>query len=297
MKNSKDLFTLLRNSITVYDAEEAESIAFVILDHLYALTRTDVLIEKTMSLSPEQDVLLRSIVSRINAHEPVQYVLESAYFFGRDFYVSPAVLIPRPETELLVEEVIKTTGDTPVNILDIGTGSGCIAISLAKELPNATVTALDINKDALDVARKNATQLNAHIQFLQSDILTEAIAVKNLDVIVSNPPYIAYPEKETMRENVLAYEPHVALFVPDTDALIFYNTIAQKGFAALNADGKIFVEINERFGKETADTFIQAGFSTVKIIQDLQGKDRIVVATKHYSLKEPDSGFVSPPHD
>lgn len=280
MKNSKDLFTVLRYSITAYDAEEAENIAFVILDNLYTLNRTDILTQKSIDFSPEQRDALDKIIARINAHEPVQYVLGSAWFYGRDFYVSPAVLIPRPETELLVEEVIKAVSDFPITILDIGTGSGCIAITLAKELPNATVTALDISTAALEVAQKNASQLNARVQFLQSDILTQSIPVTMLDVIVSNPPYIAFAEKEAMRENVLAHEPHVALFVPDNDALIFYSTIAQKGFAALKTDGKVFVEINERFGKETAEVFIHAGFSSVRIVKDLQGKERILVADK-----------------
>lgn len=280
MKNSKDLFTVLHSGITAYDAEEAENIAFVILDNLYNLNRTDVLTEKSIDFAPEQKNALDKIITRINAHEPVQYVLGSAWFYGREFYVSPAVLIPRPETELLVDEVIKTVGNSPLSILDIGTGSGCIAITLAKELSKATVNALDISAAALEVAQKNAAQLNARVQFLQSDILSQPISITNLDIIVSNPPYIAFAEKETMRKNVLAHEPHLALFVPDNDALIFYSTIAQKGFTALKADGKIFVEINERFGKETAEIFIQAGFSSVRIVKDLQGKERILVADK-----------------
>lgn len=280
MKNSKDLFTLLRNSITVYDAEEAESIAFVVLDNLYNLSRTDVLTEKSIDFSAEQRDILNKIIARINTHEPIQYILGSAWFYGRNFYVSPGVLIPRPETELLVEDVIKTVGNTKTTIVDIGTGSGCIAITLAKELPNASVIALDISESALEVAQKNATQLNASVQFVHTDILTQPLPGTNLDIIVSNPPYIAFAEKETMRENVLAHEPHTALFVPDNDALVFYRTIAQKGFAALKPNGKVFVEINERFGKETAEVFTQTGFSSVHIIRDLQGKDRIIQAHK-----------------
>lgn len=280
MKNSKDLFTLLRNSITVYDAEEAESIAFVVLDNLYNLSRTDVLTEKSIDFSAEQRDILNKIIARINTHEPIQYILGSAWFYGRNFYVSPGVLIPRPETELLVEDVIKTVGNTKTTIVDIGTGSGCIAITLAKELPNASVIALDISESALEVAQKNATQLNASVQFVHTDILTQSLPGTNLDIIVSNPPYIAFAEKETMRENVLAHEPHTALFVPDNDALVFYRTIAQKGFAALKPNGKVFVEINERFGKETAEVFTQTGFSSVHIIRDLQGKDRIIQAHK-----------------
>lgn len=280
MKNSKDLFTVLRNSITVYDAEEAESIAFVILDNLYSLNRTDVLTEKPISFTAEQKNTLDKIIARINTHEPVQYVLGSAWFYGRPFHVSPAVLIPRPETELLVDEVIKSVNQNSVSILDIGTGSGCIAITLARELPQAIISAVDISEPALQVAHHNAERLQAKVNFYTIDILKDAIPLSNLDVIVSNPPYIAASEKTHMRENVLAHEPHQALFVPDNNALIFYSTIAQKGYTALQPAGKIFVEINERLGKETADVFIRAGFSTVQIIKDLQGKDRIVKAYK-----------------
>jgi release factor glutamine methyltransferase len=190
------------------------------------------------------------------------------------------VLIPRPETEFLVEEVLKSTSNTPGKILDIGTGSGCIAITLAKNLPQKTVIAFDISDDALQVASKNAKQLGANVTFHHVDILTSEIDFQELEFIVSNPPYVAASEKHAMNRNVLDHEPHLALFVPDSDPLIFYKVIAQKGLSALKSGGRIVVEINERFGKEVCDIFVQTGFTNARVIKDLQNKDRIVSVIK-----------------
>ena len=190
------------------------------------------------------------------------------------------MLIPRPETEFLVEEVLKSTSNIPGKILDIGTGSGCIAITLAKNLPQKTVIAFDISDEALQVASKNAKQLGANVTFQHVDILKSEIDFQELEFIVSNPPYVAVSEKHAMNRNVLDHEPHLALFVPENDPLIFYNAIAQKGLSALKSGGRIVVEINERFGKEVCDIFIQAGFTNATVIKDLQNKDRIVSVIK-----------------
>jgi release factor glutamine methyltransferase len=252
---------------------------YLILESM-GITRSDVIAQKAVSLTLGETSALNTIIDRINKNEPVQYILGKAHFFGQEFEVNPAVLIPRPETEFLVEEVLKSNSNTPGKILDIGTGSGCIAITLAKNLPQKTVIAFDISDDALQVASKNAKQLGANVTFHHVDILTSEIDFQELEFIVSNPPYVAASEKHAMNRNVLDHEPHLALFVPENDPLIFYNAIAQKGLSALKSGGRIVVEINERFGKEVCDIFIQAGFTNATVIKDLQNKDRIVSVIK-----------------
>jgi release factor glutamine methyltransferase len=189
------------------------------------------------------------------------------------------VLIPRPETELLVGEVLKTELNTP-RILDIGTGSGCIAITLSLEIPNSKVYAIDVSQDSLNTAKNNSNKLGAEVTFILQDFINDSSSLDPVDLIVSNPPYIRNSEKASMKSNVLNYEPHQALFVSDQDPLIFYKAIASKSKALLNPSGKVFAEIHENFGYEVKDLFQANGFSEVKIIKDLDGKDRIVAAHK-----------------
>jgi release factor glutamine methyltransferase len=281
MKNSKDLFRDLRKQITLAeDAAEIESMLYLILEHVAGITRSETISQKAVSLTEKEEQKLEEVIKRLNTQEPIQYILGKADFFGRVFTVNPSVLIPRPETELLIDEVIKRTSDVPGIILDIGTGSGCIAITLAKELPAKTVIAFDISEPALKTASGNAKDLSAQVDFRNTDILTKDIPFNDLEIIVSNPPYVTVSEKLSMNDNVLKHEPHLALFVPDNDPLIFYRVIAEKGFAALKRDGQIIMEINERFGIETADIFIKKGFKEVRILKDLQNKDRIISARK-----------------
>ena len=282
MKNSKEIFRGLQKQITLKeDQEEIQSILYLAVEHVLGLSRADIISEKQISLHDEKQTSLDSIIQRINNQEPIQYILEEAYFYGRKFKVTPAVLIPRSETELLVEEVLKEINPfTQGTILDIGTGSGCIPVTLAKELPEKSILAIDISDDALKVAQENASQLNAVVEFHKVNILSPSFPFQKLEMIVSNPPYIARSESGSMKKNVLDHEPHLALFVPDDDPLIFYKVIAQRGYASLILNGKIIVEINERFGKQVADIFHQAGFEHIQIIKDLQSKDRIVSAIK-----------------
>lgn len=281
MINSKDLFRDLRKRITLaQDASETESILYRVLEEVPGITRSDIISQKAVSLTAKETSALDSIINRINQNEPVQYILGKADFFGREFDVNPSVLIPRPETELLIEEVLKHATHTPGKILDIGTGSGCIAITLSCELPHKQVYAFDISEAALKTARSNADKLNAQVTFQQVDILNEEITLNDFEVIVSNPPYVAVSEKDAMNANVLDYEPHLALFVSDSDPLIFYKVIAEKGVRALRSGGRIIVEINERFGREVKEVFTNAGLNDVRILKDLQGKDRIVSAVK-----------------
>ena len=278
--NSKDLFRDLRKRITLLqEVSETDSMLYLILESI-GITHSDVIAQKAVSLTLGETSALNTIIDRINKNEPVQYILGKAHFFGQEFEVNPAVLIPRPETEFLVEEVLKSTSNIPGKILDIGTGSGCIAITLAKNLPQKTVIAFDISDEALQVASKNAKQLGANVTFQHVDILKSEIDFQELEFIVSNPPYVAVSEKHAMNRNVLDHEPHLALFVPENDPLIFYNAIAQKGLSALKSGGRIVVEINERFGKEVWDIFIQAGFTNATVIKDLQNKYRIVSVIK-----------------
>ena len=281
MMNSKDLFRDLRKRITlIQDLPETDSMVYLILESIVGITRSDIIAQKAVSLTAAEIEKLDTILDRVNKSEPVQYILGVAHFFGLEFNVNPSVLIPRQETELLVEEVLKNASNLPGKILDIGTGSGCIAITLAKKLPQKSVIAFDISEDALQTASTNAKRLDATVNFQRVDILKDEISDHDLEFIVSNPPYVAVSEKNAMNSNVLNHEPHLALFVPDIDALIFYKMIAKKGFQKLKQEGRILVEINERFGRETADVFRMEGFTGIEIVKDLQGKDRIVVAVK-----------------
>jgi release factor glutamine methyltransferase len=281
MMNSKDLFRDLRKRITLpQEVSETDSMLYLILESVVGITRSDIIAQKAVSVTSAETSKLDTILSRVNKNEPVQYILGKAHFYGQEFQVNPSVLIPRPETELLVEEVLKRASNGSGKILDIGTGSGCIAITLAKQLPQKTVTAFDISVAALQTASANSGTLNVKVNFQCVDILKDEIPLRDLEFIVSNPPYIAVSEKEAMNTNVLDHEPHLALFVPDNDPLVFYRAIAEKGMLLLKPEGRIVVEINERFGKEVCEIFIQAGFTGTHIIKDFQNKDRIVSIIK-----------------
>ncbi|MBT1706034.1 peptide chain release factor N(5)-glutamine methyltransferase [Chryseosolibacter indicus] len=283
MKNSKALFQEIVNDITEYDREEAQYIALLLLEHVLGLTRTQLLAEKQIESTPGQEALLKEAVERLNRQEPIQYILKEASFFGRKFMVSPSVLIPRPETEELVLTAInhlKSKDVATPRILDIGTGSGCIAITLACEVSNAQLYASDISHEALAVAKENATTLGANIDFIYHSILKQPLPYAFFDVIVSNPPYITEMEQAEMSSHVLNHEPHLALFVPDDDPLIFYRAIAREAKTALRYEGLLAVEINWQFGKEVALLFEQNGFAKVEIVKDISGKDRIVKGVK-----------------
>lgn len=275
MINSKTLFHQLLNNITLSEtADEIKSILHSVFEKEFGFNSTDIIAEK--QLLAGSDERLNEIIKRINANEPVQYILEEAYFFGRTFLVNRNVLIPRPETELIISIAKEFQFITP-QILDIGTGSGCLAVSLALEFPSAQVYAIDISEKALAVANENAIRLLARVTFFQLDILNESPAQQDFDLIVSNPPYVMENEKMTMNSNVLDFEPAQALFVPDHDPLIFYREIANKGRQLLKIGGRVVVEINEKFGKEVKELFEHTGYSTT-VVTDLNGKDRIVSA-------------------
>lgn len=274
--NSKQLFQKLLRDFTTEDSRaEKEAIILWLLESKLGLSRTVIMANKEVKF--DQTFLDQSI-HRLNNHEPLQYILEEAEFYGRKFRVVPAVLIPRPETELLVKLVVDHfQGKQKIRLLDIGTGSGCIAISLALELRSSTVFATDISRDALGIAKENAKHLKAKVQFDVHDILNDTISMGQLDAVVSNPPYILESEKTLLQKKVIGFEPAQALFVHDSNPLLFHKAIAEKARQSLKPGGLLLTEINENLGKETAALFRSFGYTDVKIIKDLDGKDRAVI--------------------
>ncbi|HMI67455.1 MAG TPA: peptide chain release factor N(5)-glutamine methyltransferase [Cyclobacteriaceae bacterium] len=279
MAKSKELFRELVNKIQLAESkEEIESIVYFLLESQLGLTRTDVLTKKELENADAPD--WGEIISRINRQEPIQYIVGEAVFYGRKFKVDPSVLIPRPETELIIDEIRKDHSHEKkgLAVLDVGTGSGCIAITLAKELPKAKIYATDVSAGALMTAVENAKRNRAAVEFIRHNILSDEFQLKGIDIVVSNPPYVTVAEKTSMKKNVTDYEPPEALFVPDDDPFIFYSAIARVGKKILRPGGKVIVEINERFGMEVSEVFLKEGFSSVLVMKDFAGKDRVVSA-------------------
>jgi len=279
MRNSKQLFQDFVDQLTrEEDRDERKAVAHRVFQSVLGISPTDIMAGKTFTPSQDQLHRLAEISKRLQHHEPVQYILGQAEFYGRVFQVNPAVLIPRPETELLVQEVLKHPQLHA--ILDVGTGSGCIPVTIALEKPGVTVMATDVSTEALLVAETNAHRLKANVTFSRHDILRENLEIDSVDVVMSNPPYIAESEKAQMKSNVVDFEPHLALFVPNENPLLFYSALATKSFPVLRPSGMLAVEINERLGREVAATFTDNRFQSVQIIKDLSGKDRIVKGYK-----------------
>jgi release factor glutamine methyltransferase len=282
MKNSKVLYQEIVSGITLKEPrEEIQSIAFVILESLSDASKMDIMSGKPIPFTEDAARTLQSYLKRTNAGEPVQYVVGEAYFFKRKFQVNSSVLIPRPETEELVQAVLSwaipaKNPSLGVKILDIGTGSGCIPITLFHELANAEIYGTDISNAALSVALHNADLFQAKVTFIEHNVLKENLPLSDLDVIVSNPPYVTLSEKDQMSANVIDHEPHLALFVPDNDPLIFYKEIVRKSRTALRPDGLLAVEINERFGDAVSDLFQDSGFRDVEVLRDISEKPRVV---------------------
>jgi release factor glutamine methyltransferase len=278
----KALHRQLTSSITLYEDQEKANIAYLILEDLFKITKTDLLLDKKIKEYDQEKI--KDIINRLNKAEPIQYILGHTEFYGRKFTVNKNVLIPRPETEELVDLIIKENRKNKnLTILDIGTGSGCIAISLSKEISGSEIFALDISKEALSVARQNAKDLNAGINFIEADIINNSENKLNdlkFKLIVSNPPYITDSEKKLMHQNVLAYEPDRALFVRDEDPLLFYRTIIEFSHEHLLPNGSCYFEINEAYGNDIRELFEKNNFTEIRIIRDMQDKDRFAVARK-----------------
>jgi release factor glutamine methyltransferase len=274
-------YFLINKLRTIYPEGEASQITDWAMENLTGSKKAERMLYKNAAITQKEESQLKEFTERLMQHEPVQYVLNESWFYGLKFYVDKNVLIPRPETEELVEWVISNC-KFPIDklsILDIGTGSGCIPIALKRKLRKADVWSCDISEAALQVAKKNAETLGADVNFLLVDFLTneKTNQLPSFDIIISNPPYIPEKDKEQMQPNVLKHEPHTALFVPDNDALIFYKAIAEFGKDHLNPGGVMYLEMHENMGEEVCDLFNSKGYKT-ELKKDMQAKERMLKA-------------------
>jgi release factor glutamine methyltransferase len=264
----------------IYPPNEIKALTGIIWCEELGMPMLDIYLSKDINLSDDKEKKLKNILERLKSHEPIQYIQGNAPFCGERFKVAPGVLIPRPETEELVEFIATDfSGKTPA-IVDMGTGSGCIAISLAKRLPGAKVTAWELSDEAIAIATENNRLLSGGVTIVKRDILQPTAAEDNdsFDVIVSNPPYITRREQAEMERNVLDWEPQMALFVDDPDPLLFYRRIAEHGTKMLRSGGKLYFEINREFGEQTVEMLTAMGYSDCKIKRDISGNDRMVTA-------------------
>ena len=275
----KDLQTSLKGE---YSESEIHVLGMLILEKLTGFSRIWLLIHKELKLNDEQNIIASQYLERLKNHEPIQYILGETEFYGLKFKVNPSVLIPRPETEELVEWVKPphppkggVLSGTPT-LLDVGTGSGCIAVALKKKFPSANVSAMDISPEALALAKENAALNEVNIEFIQDDILHPAATDRKWDVIVSNPPYIPASEQRYLHKNVTDFEPHLALFVQDNDPLIFYRKIAEFALSHLTAGGRLYVEIHQSLGRQCCQLLESMGFQSVELRKDLSGNDRMI---------------------
>jgi release factor glutamine methyltransferase len=298
VKNYRKQFST--NLSPIYPKTEIDSFFFILVDEYLDLQRIDVTLNPNFKITEDKVFLLNRALNRLKNEEPIQYIIGNTEFYGFPFLVDKNTLIPRPETEELVEWILleaeklqSSKASKSLNILDIGTGSGCIPISLAKKLPTATVSAIDISVGALKVAKKNATLNNVKIEFIEADILqTEHLNIfansstsynssskKKFNIIVSNPPYVRELEKVEIQNNVLQNEPHLALFVSNENPLNFYDKIADLAKKNLAKDGLLFFEINQYLGQETSKILTEKGFKNIELRKDLFGNERMIKAT------------------
>ena len=275
----KEAIQQLRESLSpVVEAGELQAMIRVICEDVFNYDQVDVALRQDHELPDFAPERIAEIIARLKRHEPLQYVVGCARFHGHRFKVTPAVLIPRPETEQLVDLIIDENPDADLKVLDMGTGSGCIAIALARALTFAQVDALDASRDALAVARQNAALLKTPgVRFFESDMLASQPSAC-YDIIVSNPPYICWSERESMDRNVKDFEPGQALFVPDSDPLLYYKAIAHYASQSLEHGGKLYLEINQRFGNEVKHLLESCGLDDVRIIEDSFGHVRFAAA-------------------
>lgn len=269
----------IQELLAVTDKAEAEQFFYMILETNKNLKRIDLALQPNFDFSLDEVAVFEGFLEKLKQNTPIQYLLGQTHFYGLTFKVTPAVLIPRPETEELVDWIITAVqkeDKTKIKILDIGTGSGCIAISLAKNLKNASIIALDISHEALAIAQENAINNQVAIDFIAQNILETSALTAQYDMIVSNPPYVRELEKEEIKANVLDFEPHLALFVENDNALVFYKKIAQLAQKSLTKNGCLYFEINQYLGKETTDMLHNMGFHNIILKQDIYGNDRML---------------------
>jgi release factor glutamine methyltransferase len=277
----KDVVRFFRDELQgLYDDAEITTFITYCFDEFAQLKRHEISLKGNDTISESELLKFNFAVKDLKRYRPIQHILSKADFLGMKFFVNEHVLIPRPETEELVMLVLNDIQNKKaVSVLDVGTGSGCISIALKKKCLIATIDAIDISKEALMVSKKNAMSNHVEVNFIEQDILSpvkENISEKKYDVIISNPPYVRNLEKKKMSNNVLDFEPHIALFVEDSEPLIFYNAIAHYAKTNMNKEGRIYLEINEYLGPETAAVFIDKGFKNVELLKDINGKNRIL---------------------
>ncbi|MDG2444084.1 MAG: peptide chain release factor N(5)-glutamine methyltransferase [Flavobacteriaceae bacterium] len=287
IKKFRDYFNKTLKKL--YPTSEIDTFLFLLLEEYLNFKRIDIVLKSNFEISPEDLILLRSSTKLLEQEIPIQYILGKTEFYGFPFILNEHVLIPRPETEELItsilENVLKTksfhtnANEKQLKILDIGTGSGCIPISLKKSLPFAEITAIDVSNEALTIAKKNAVLNKVDINLTQQDILNTTSLNQLYDVIVSNPPYVRESEKKEIKNNVLNNEPHMALFVEDNNPLVFYNKIAELAKNHLTKNGTLFFEINQYLGKETVELIKLKGFNKIQLKKDIFGRDRIIIAS------------------
>jgi release factor glutamine methyltransferase len=287
-----EIYNDFKNKLkTIYDDREADNVSDWVFENVTGLKKWERRENQNKEINETEFEKLKNYLEELLEHRPVQYILNEAWFYKMKFYVNEHVLIPRPETEELVEWVIndakfeRANNSKQTNIIDIGTGSGCIPVSLKKELPESNVTAIDLSEKALLVAKKNAVQLDAAVDFFQIDFLKkeEWETLSEYDIIVSNPPYIPINEKEILAKNVTDFEPEIALFVDDNDPFIFYKNIPKFAKSHLKENGKIYVEVHEEYAREVKNLFENAGFIS-EIKKDIYGKERMVKALKSKTI-------------
>ena len=281
IKEYKSLFAKQLSSI--YDVGEVESFFFIILENKHQLKRIDLALDINLEFSEIEIKTWNEILEKLKQQIPLQYILGTTSFYDLEFEVNNNVLIPRPETEELVDWILSnkemTESTHQIKILDIGTGSGCIAISLAKNISNAEVFAIDVSEKALAVAQKNASTNEVKVIFIEENILNTESLHQTFDVIVSNPPYVRNLEKQEINKNVLDYEPHLALFVEDDDALLFYRKIAHLAQKNLSENGQLYFEINQYLGKQMIELLQETGFKNIELKKDIYGNDRMILCS------------------
>ena len=281
IKEYKSLFAKQLSSI--YDVGEVESFFFTILENKHQLKRIDLALDINLEFSEIEIKTWNEILEKLKQQIPLQYILGTTSFYDLEFEVNNDVLIPRPETEELVAWILSnkemTESKHQIKILDIGTGSGCIAISLAKNISNAEVFAIDVSEKALAIAKKNASTNKVKVIFIEENILNTESLHQTFNVIVSNPPYVRNLEKQEINKNVLDYEPHLALFVEDDDALLFYRKIAHLAQKNLSENGQLYFEINQYLGKQMIELLQQTGFKNIELKKDIYGNDRMILCS------------------
>ena len=278
-KSSKNLYNQIVNKLVqIYNENEARQLTKMLLEDVIGISFEKIMIDEEITLDESDKNLLDEKIDLLMKYHPIQYVLGKAYFYGREFIVNPCVLIPRQETEELINEILIDNKRPNLKILDIGSGSGCIGITLALELENPIVTALDIDESALEVTLQNAKQHEVNMDSILDDILLKDQLPEQYDIIVSNPPYVTEMEKKYLLNNVLDHEPYKALFVPDDNPLLYYKRIVLLAKKYIKPRGKLYFEINENYGPEVAKICKDENFTNIKLVQDINGKDRILKA-------------------